>query len=141
MQFSKILNQPDLGVGKNEKWPCDERCNLDDIDLFNSLKSFFEEFNGVPFKSLKTYLNDINMCSNQHIKDSYAGHPLICHKQPLLCRSKFLKLLIVRAHFPKIRTLENYIYSMIRFCEKMNEIQQALITADVGQLLLNLRKQ
>ena len=62
------------------------------------------------------------------------GHPLVCHAKPLQCKSKFLKLLTVKAHFPQIRSLVNIIYSMLRWNKKINEIQDALINTDVEKL-------
>ena len=98
------------------------------------LISFFLDFDNCIFTKLSTFCESINDCTNLKSSPDFKGHPLVCHANPLLCKSRFLKLLIVRAHFPEMRTIEKLIYKLLRLNKQLFEIQNALSNSDKDKL-------
>ena len=133
IDIDKQMLSTNASLPKNpvkEDKSCTENCNLDDIDIFNELKLFFDEFDMCTLPYLDKFLNNFNVCSSKNRDQKLLGHPVHCYEKPLLCSSKFLKLQIVVPHFPKMRTLEHNIYTLISMNKDLQDINDALNTVD-----------
>lgn len=61
---------------------------------------------------LNDSFNNIDICyADLRRSEKLGHHPFICYFEPFSCSSQFLKLSILAAHFPNLRSIKNLIYT------------------------------
>jgi len=62
------------------------------------------------------------------------GHAQSCYVNFTICEAKFLSILLLSPHFPKVRNIRRLIYQLINFYQKMLNLDEALYCADLETL-------
>jgi len=68
------------------------------------------------------------------ISSEKLGHTHSCYIDLTLCKGIFLPVQLLSPHFPKVRYIRRLIYQLTSFYRKMENIDKALINADLNTL-------
>ena len=115
-------------------WECNEYCKTVDPDILKELKLLFDDLLYFTYTDAYQYLRVIDDCSLRTPQSHKIGHPITCYNEPLLCSSKFLKLVVLSYHYPYLRTIKRKIYKIKNLYTHIRKIDNALNSANVDEL-------
>ena len=124
----------------SKKWQCNSNCRLDDERILRAIEALYQEIYSCNLSKMEEFFDKFNACSALDRDESKMAHPVMCHTDPFLCQSKFLKLLIVKAHFRQVQNIAADLYAVQRQIREMKYITNAIESTDQTQLQLVFEK-
>lgn len=123
-----------LALESSNTWFCNKNCKTLDTDILQTLADLFKAILNVSYTNGLEFYRDIDICSCESRNHNKLGHPKLCYDQPLLCKSMFLKLNYLSAHYPYLRMIKRIIYSIKSSYRKIYQIDDALNSCNIVEL-------
>lgn len=132
--FEKLTKTVDNTKNQATTWFCNENCKTLDPDILQILADLFKTIIDVSYSNSFEFYRDIDICSCESRDPNKMGHPKDCYEKPLSCKSMFLKLSYLSAHYPWLRTIKRLIYKIKAYYQSISQIENALNTNDIVEL-------
>ena len=94
---------------------------------------FLERINTCTLKNVPKLIQDIHECTMK-ISIEKLGHTRSCYIDLRLCKGIFLPVKLLSPHFPKVRNIMRFIYRLMAFYKKMQNLDKALFDTDLKTL-------
>ena len=132
----QVINILPLKTTKDGKvgntWQCNESCRIQDetLEKYNKFLRIIENVTLKKAMTAKT-VSQISNCSNKLSSTTKLGHPMICHINPVQCKSFMATVLSLAPHFPQLRYVKTNLYKFLSSYKNYSNIMKALIFTDV----------